>query len=83
MCETMTRKLLLRRKAAEYLKNNDMMPLERQELLAWIKDGNSVYDNPWLLYEEQGYLMDYLTAMRAEKELRMQHFNQLNETLKH
>ena len=42
-----------------------MTPLERQELLDWIKDRNSVYDNPWDLYDDSGYRMDYIEAMRV------------------
>jgi len=43
----------------------EMTPLERQELLDWIKDRNSVYDNPWDLYDDSGYRMDYIEAMRV------------------
>ena len=33
----------LKREAAEYMKTTDMTQEECQELLAWVKDGNSVY----------------------------------------
>lgn len=71
----MTRKALLKREAAEYLESNDMTPVERQELLDWIKSGESVYDNPWLMADEQGCLMDYLTAMRIADDLQRQNLN--------
>ena len=37
---------------------------ERQELLAWVQSGRSVYDNPWHMADERGRPMDYITAMR-------------------
>ena len=65
----MTRKSLLKRETTEYMMKTEMTLLERQELLDWIKGGNSVYDNPWDLYNDSGYRMDYIEAMRVMPEL--------------
>jgi hypothetical protein len=67
--EKVTRESLLKREAAEYMVKTEMTPPERQELLDWIKDGNSAYDNPWDLYDDSGYRMDYIEAMRVMPEL--------------
>jgi hypothetical protein len=69
----MTRAAFLKREATEYMKSQDMTPQERQDLLAWVKEGESVRSNPWLMCDEQGNPMDYLSAMRAADELRTQH----------
>jgi hypothetical protein len=66
------RRAFLKSEAAAYLKANDMTPAERQDLLAWIKSGESVRDNPWLMTDEDGVPMDYLSAMRVAEDLRMQ-----------
>ena len=42
---------------------------ERRELHKWIADGNSPYDNPCLLYEEDGCLMDYISAIRINDDM--------------
>ncbi len=62
------RRALVKREAAAYLKENDMTPTERQEVLEWIKSGKSVRSNPWLMSEDDGIPMDYLSAMRAAEE---------------
>jgi len=61
----MTKQAYLKREAADYMKTIDLSPAERQELLIWIKDSNSVYENPWYLADESGQTMDYISAMRA------------------
>lgn len=69
----MTRAAFLKREATEYMKNQNMTPQERQDLLVWMKEGESVRANPWLMCDEQGNPMDYLSAMRSADELRLQH----------
>lgn len=59
----------LRNEANEYLLNADVTPDERREVLEWVKSGNSVYSNPWYLYDESGHSMDYITAMRTVPDL--------------
>ena len=59
----------LRNEADEYLLDADVTPDERREVLEWVKSGNSVYSNPWYLYDESGHSMDYITAMRTVPDL--------------
>jgi hypothetical protein len=68
-----TRAAFLKREAAEYMKIQDMTSQERQDILDWVKGGNSVRENPWLMTDEQGNPMDYLSAVRAADELRARH----------
>ena len=42
---------------------------ERQELYKWVAQGNSPYDNSSLIADESGYPMDFVSALRAEKDL--------------
>ena len=67
-------KAFVKHEAAAYLKANDMTPAERQDLLEWVKSGESVRENPWLMADENGGPIDYLSAMRAAEDLRKQHF---------
>lgn len=46
-----------------------MTPEERRDLRAWVRKGNSVYDNPWYIYGENGEPMDYLAAAEFDEEL--------------
>ena len=69
----MTRAAFLKREAAEYMKIQDMTSQEREDILDWVKDGNSVRENPWLMTDEHGNPMDYLSAVRTADELRAQH----------
>ncbi len=66
------RKAFLKRESAAYLKANDMTPEERKDILVWIKSGESVRENPWLMTDDYGVPMDYLSAMRTAEELRAQ-----------
>jgi len=63
--------LFLKREAAAYMDTLEMTPAERQELLAWVQGGNSVYDNPWYMANEQGYPMDYISAVREVDDYRL------------
>lgn len=42
---------------------------EKKELHEWVTTGNSVHDNPYYIYGEDGYPMDYINAARCVKEL--------------
>ncbi|MDL2252777.1 hypothetical protein LJC64_04780 [Ruminococcaceae bacterium OttesenSCG-928-A11] len=59
----------LRHEANKYLLDADVTPDERREVLEWVKSGNSVYCNPWYLYDDGGHSMDYITAMRTVPDL--------------
>jgi hypothetical protein len=62
-------KAFIKHEAAAYLKTQKMTPPERKDLLEWVKDGNSVHNNPWLLYSEEGHPLDFLDAMRITEDL--------------
>ena len=48
----------------------DMTVEERMELRKWVADGNSPYENPCLLCEENGCPMDYIHAARITEDMR-------------
>ena len=50
-------------------------PEERNNLREWVKYGNSPYDNPNCCSCDNGWPMDYVTAIRTDKELRNMHDN--------
>jgi len=66
----MTRTAYLKREVAEYMATMDITKAERQELLDWVKDGNSVYDNPWHMADDRGCPMDYITTIRDADDMR-------------
>ena len=37
---------------------------ERKFLQEWVNDNNSVYCNPFYIYDDDGRLVDYITAFR-------------------
>ena len=54
----------------EYMKTFDDLTLaEKQDLRAWVADGNSIYDNPFSLYDEDCHPMDYVNAVRFNTEM--------------
>ena len=65
----------LQREACEYLRGAQITPEERLETLEWVKSGNSVYSNPWYLYNEGGHPMDYITATRTVPDLAAANWN--------
>jgi hypothetical protein len=46
-----------------------MTPGERRGLREWARAGNSVHDNPYCLYGENGWPLDYITAIRVAEDL--------------
>ena len=64
------RKDSLRRQLKEYEATiGTLTEDERKELREWVATGNSVHDNPYSIYGEDGYPMDYINAIRYDKEL--------------
>ena len=64
------RKYFLRRQLKEYEATiGTLTEDERKELHEWVATGNSVHDNPYYIYGEDGYPMDYINANRYDKEL--------------
>jgi len=42
---------------------------ERKELKKWVADGNRVCDNPWFIYDENGFMMDFISACRINEDM--------------
>lgn len=64
------RKDFLRRQLKEYESTiGTLTEDEKKELHEWVTTGNSVQDNPYCIYGEDGYPMDYINAVRCDKEL--------------
>ncbi len=60
----------LRRKLKEYIGTIGIMTEdEKKELHEWVAAGNSVHDNPYYNYGEDGHPMDYITAIRFNRDL--------------
>ena len=47
----------------------DVTEDERKGLIEWVASGKSVHCNPGLVYGENGWPLDYISAVRAEDEL--------------
>jgi hypothetical protein len=43
----------------------DLTDDEEDALLEWVDNGKSVYWNPWLLYDDSGSPMDFISAYRV------------------
>jgi hypothetical protein len=70
---------LLREKMNEYMITiGDLSATEKRDLRAWVADGNSVHDNPFSLYDENGHPMDYVNAMRVNTEMYEDYINSTN-----
>jgi len=75
----MAYKAYLRAELNEYMKTiGELSTSEKQDLQAWVADGNSVYDNPFLLYGEDGWPMDYVNAVRVNTEMYEDYINSTN-----
>jgi len=37
---------------------------EKNELREWVADGNSVYENPYMIFDESGCPMDFINGCR-------------------
>jgi len=60
----------LRRELTEYKRKiGHITPDEKEALNEWVATGNSVYDNPYGIYGEHGFAMDYIWAIRNYDEL--------------
>lgn len=57
---------MLQRELEQYeAKIGKITPYERRGLRGWVASGNSVNDNPYDLYSEDGSPMDFITAKRV------------------
>ena len=58
-------KAYLREELKEYLRTiGEITVEEKRELQKWVASGKSVNDNPYLLYDESGYLFDFIRGCR-------------------
>jgi len=56
---------ILQRELKEYEASIKRMKAEeRKSLYEWVDDDNSVYSNPFYIYDEDGRLVDYIAAFR-------------------
>jgi len=53
----------LSKRLHEYEAATEMTEEERKELREWVADGHDPLDNPWYIYGENGWPMDYIQAM--------------------
>ena len=60
----------LRKGLKEYeARIDDMTAKERKELHEWVRAGNEVCNNPYLLSDEDGWPIDFITASRVAEEM--------------
>jgi hypothetical protein len=57
----------LSKRLHEYEAATEMTKEERKELREWVTDGHDPFDNPWNIYGENGWPMDYIQAMHEDK----------------
>lgn len=62
-----------RREVLAYLEQQKASTEERRLAWNWVRRGENLFDNPWLLYDGSGQPMDFISAMRTIYELRNEH----------
>lgn len=63
-------KAFLRKELEEYLESAGSMSWdEKAELLEWAASGHSVHDNPYMLHDDSGCPMDFLTGLRIGSDM--------------
>ena len=61
---------VLRRELKQYEASfGDLTSDERKELHEWLTDGNSVYDNPFWIADEDGRPLCYISAIRLVSDM--------------
>ena len=43
---------------------------EKKELHEWVASGRSVYSNPYCLYDDSGYTMEFISGLRVGNDIR-------------
>lgn len=61
-------RVLLKKQFDDYKKEVSMSREELRELTKWVLGGNSPYDNGDYIYTEYGVPMDFISALRFQKE---------------
>ena len=63
-------KTALRKELKEYLAViGSLIENEKKELREWVAAGNSVNDNPYMLYNESGWPMDFINGCRVGNDI--------------
>lgn len=65
-------KTYLEQQYKEYLKIRPMTKKEQRAVREWVKDGNSVYENPAGIWQDGMVMMEYLDTYRDEEYIRQQ-----------
>ena len=65
-----TIKIHLKEELEKFKETHPMTPEELKAIESWVNEGNSVYDNPSLIYGENGYPLDFLAAYRDDEDTR-------------
>ena len=71
------RKEFLEQQYQEYIKVTPMTKKEQRALREWVKDGNSVYENPSEVWSDGQVPVEFLTVYRDEEYIR-QHTKGMN-----
>lgn len=72
------RKEFLEQQYLEYIKITPMTKKEQRALREWVKDGNSVYENPSEAWQDGQVPVEFLTVYRDEEYIR-QHTKGMNQ----
>ena len=59
-----------RREVLDYLEKHTASPEERRQTWRWVKQDHDLSDNPWLLYDDSGWPMDFISALRVIDEIK-------------
>jgi len=63
-------KAFLHKELIEYSRTIGRLSIEeKKDLLEWVKSGNSVYSNPFLMSDDNGRPMDYIEACRVTADM--------------
>jgi len=66
-------KAYLRQLMKDYLKKNpDATPEEKAELRSCVMSGHSPYDNPYSVWGENGFPLDFISALRFWQDFEFQ-----------
>ena len=62
---TIEQKTYLESEYKEYIKSKKFTDEERAALCAWVKEGNSVYDNQMMMDDETGHCVEFIEVWRS------------------
>lgn len=66
-----------REETITYFRTIHITAEELSDLNEWIKEGNSFYSNPWLVYNKKGTISNFIEGSRAIKDLYEEHLDEL------